>query len=254
MITGAIDARELVVRATELERRQIPFALVQTTNDAMFDVRQAWRDEMLNVFDNPTRWTLQGILYRRATLQDPAAEVFLRNELGDAIPPAKYLQFQVRGGQRAAKRSEILLRQAGVLAGNEFIVPARGGPIDPFGNVPGSIVQTVLSDLQASFDPLQRSTRQSRARRSRRRSFGRRGVFFYQAGQRGKLPRGIYERRRSTFGTSLRGVFMIVQQATYEPIYDVFTVARRVYVESFRRRWQDNLNRAVAGIRRTFGR
>jgi hypothetical protein len=259
-----VDVRPLLERAAEIEKRHIPFVAVQTTNDAMFDVRAEWQQALPKVFDRPTPFTLNSVLYRKATLQNPVAEVFLRDEISDGIPPAKYLDVQVRGGQRAAKRSETLLRTANVLGDNEFVVPAVGAPLDQYGNLPGSIITAILSDVQASFDPANRSTRETRARRARRnRKREGSGVYFYNAQKRGKLPRGIYERRSRGFvGPSrgfrgdrgLRMILAIVGRQTYQPRYNVFDMARRVFHASFQRRWQDNLNRAVAGIKRTFAR
>jgi hypothetical protein len=245
-----VDASELLARTNALERKQIPFVLAQTLNDAGFAVRTAWRDEMPKVFQNPTAWTLNAVLVRRATKQDPSVEVFLRNELGDAIPPAYYLQFQVRGGARRAKRSEKLLRSAGVLGTSEFIVPAKGLQLDPYGNIPSGIITSVLSDVQALNDEADRSTVESRGRRSRRRDINKRGVYFANKQQRGKLPRGIYRRTRTGFGSSLDGVLMFVRQPQYQAIYNVFDIANRVFAHMFTRRWRDNLNFAVAGIRR----
>lgn len=259
-----IDARELVANLADIERRQFPFAVMQTINDALFETRDEWQDTMSRVFDRPTRWTLQAVLYRKATKESLYGELFLRDEVGDGIAPDKYLRFEVRGGQRAAKRSEVLLRRAGILGGGEFIVPARRAPLDEFGNVPARTITAILSDLQAQFDETQNSTLKSRRSRLGKNRKGRlfkradlkvrrgrrRAVYFYNPKQRGKLPRGIFRKVRTAFGVSLEGVLMIVRGTHYEPIYDVFAISNRVFNESFARRWPDNLNAAVAGVRR----
>lgn len=248
---STVDARVLFDRANELEKKQFPFVLAQTLNDAGFAVRDAWRDEMPKVFQNPTAWTLNAVLIRKATKQDPAVEVFLRNEIGDAIPPAYYLQFQVRGGARRPKRFEKLLRAAGLLGADEYAVPARGLQLDPFGNIPSGTLSAVLSDVQALNDEADRSTVESRRRRSRRKDISKRAVYFANKAQRGKLPRGIYRRTRTGFGGSLEGVLMFVRQPQYRSIYDVFAIANRVFASTFARRFQDNLNFAVAGLKRS---
>lgn len=252
-----VDASNLYALANDLEKKQFPFVLAQTLNDAGFAVREAWRDEMPKVFQNPTAWTLNAVLIRKATKQDLSAEVFLRNEVGDGIPPAYYLQFQVRGGPRRPKRFEKLLRSSGVMGADEFAVPAKGLQLDPFGNIPSGVITSILADAQALNDEADRSTAESRGRRTRRarkREFT--GVYFANKKQRGRLPRGIYERASRGFvgprqGGSIRGVLMFVHQPQYEAIYNVFDVANRVFASTFARRWQDNLNFAVAGLRRT---
>lgn len=248
--TSTVDARTLYARANELEKKQFPFALSQTLNDAGFAVRTAWRDEMPKVFQNPTAWTLNAVLIRKATKQDPSVEVFLRNELGDAIPPAQYLQFEVRGGARRPKRSEVLLRAAGVLGPGEFTVPAKTAQLDAFGNLPSSTYTAILSDTQSLFEEKDRSTVESRGKRSRRRAISKRSIYFYNSERRGSLPRGIYRRTQTGFGSAIEGVLMIVGQPTYTPIYNVFALANQVFAREFTRRWQDNLNFAVAGLKR----
>lgn len=263
-----IDARALFEKAHEIERKHFPFAIAQTLIDAGFVVRSGWKDEMPRVFQNPTAWTLNAVLLRApghsnasisAVKAAGAIEVFLRNELGDGIPPAYYLTFQVRGGARRAKRSESLLRSAGVMAADEFIVPARGLQLDQYGNIPAKTFTAVLSDVQALNDEQDRSTVESRRRRARRnRKRAGSGVYFANRKPRGKLPRGIYERlsggfvgpRQGGAQGSLRGVLMFVKQPHYESIYNVFDIANRLFASTFANRFQDNLNAAVAGIRR----
>jgi hypothetical protein len=173
-----VDTSKLVGEMSDLEKRQLPFATANALNDAMFDVRNAWREAMPQIFDQPTQLTLDAVLYKKATKQNLVAEVFLRNEATKGTPPSRYLIAEVEGGARREKPFEFLLRRAGVLRTDQFLVPAKGFPLDSQGNVPGGIVNKILSDLQSTREVAARSTPASRAKRARSRNIAKRGVYF----------------------------------------------------------------------------
>jgi hypothetical protein len=254
MFKTTIDPKTLLSRFSDLEKRQIPFAVMGALNDALFDARDAWRTGIASVFDDPTQLTMNAVLYRKATRDRLEAELFLRNEATKGTPPSRYLLPQVEGRQREAKPFEFLLREAGVLGGDEFVTPARGFPLDPFGNVQRQVLNSVLSDLQASRDVTRRSTPESRGKRERRRAIGKRSVYFYSRGPEdiggGKiqhLPRGIYERTRTGFGSSVRLVLAIVKGApSYRSRFHAFEIANRAFAASFPVRFQERLRQGVA--------
>lgn len=267
MITTKIDTKALVARMTDIEKRQFPFAFRNALNDTAFDVRQGWSDHISSVFDRPTSPTLRAVIYAKATEDKPYADVGLKGSRVDAgravedftgtgIPPNKYLRAQVHGGLRRPKRSEVLLRQAGILGAGEFITPAHGFATDEFGNIKGGIVQSALSDLQASFDAKDRSTRKSRLRRLNRGSkkhpatVSRRSVFFYNRSQHGKLPRGIFQKFRTGFGDALRMVFAIILQPNYRPRFEAYKLAQAIWDRQFPVNFQKRFAQAMSSARR----
>jgi hypothetical protein len=247
MIRANFDVTAFVRDLSEVEKSQFPYAVLQALNETAFEVREGWRTEITKVFDRPIDYTLRAPLYRKATKADLQAEVYLRNKPGSQIPQAAYLFSQVEGGSRRPKRSEVLLRQAGILGPGEFWVPGKGaGPIlDAGGNIKGSAIRAILSDVQASFDPTANSTRDSRGKRSKRRK-RRGGVYFYNRAQRGRLPRGIFERIQTGFGSSVRSVLHIVQAVQYRKRYDVEGVAERLFNQRFEPNLRHWLVRALA--------
>lgn len=255
MFTISYDAAPFISRMSDVEKRQFPFALANALNDTAFQVRAAWRDEIPKIFDRPVSLTLNAVLYRKATKQNPVAEVFIRDHVSRGVPPSKYLLSEVTGGTRRAKASEVLLRKAGVLGGGEFWVPGRAADLDAGGNVPGKTIRTILADLQATFDPLDRSTPASRKKRSRRKAIGKRAVYFYSRGPSGDrgdgrpqhLPRGIYERTRTAFGSSLESVLHVVSGVHYGSRYDVTGLARRLFNARFVSTFNAWMVRALAG-------
>src|SRR6185436_14569780 len=219
----------------------------------MFDVRKAWSDAMPSVFDQPTALTRNAVLYKKATKDNLVAEVFIRDEASKGTPPSRYLISQVEGGPRDEKPFEHLLRNAGILGSNEYAVPAKGFPLDAFGNVPGGVINAILSDLQASRDPLGRSSAESRAKRERRRNVSKRAVYFLSnpnlprsGGRRQHLPYGIFERTKFGSGSSIRMVFVIVKGApTYRVRFDAQGLAQRAFNESFPARFEQRMLAAL---------
>jgi hypothetical protein len=251
MYSAGVDSKELQ-RAFKEHGKRFPQALLRALNDTAFDVRGDWRDEMPRVFDRPTAFTLNAVLYNKAKIDNLVAEVFLRNDAAKGVPPSKYLEAQVEGGARRAKRSEVLLRNAGVLSGDEYWTPGPSVQLDSSGNVPGRTVRTILSDLQASYDTAQHSTAESRGKRARRSKIGKREVFFYSRGPSGNrgdgrpqhLKRGIYGRTRTVFGSALRLVMHIVRSAPqYTSRYDVYELTRRLFAQRFERNYRRHMDR-----------
>jgi hypothetical protein len=249
------DDSALVRKFSDLEETQLPFATMQALNDAMFAVRDAWKQAVPQVFEQPTPFTLNSVLFKKATKSNLVAEVFLRDEAGDGTPPARYLATQARAGAREEKPIEFLLRRAGLLDGNEFLVPAKGFPLDAFGNVPGGVVNALLSDLQASRDPLNRSTPESRARRSRKKDASKRGVYFMGGGGKGgtrgsHLPKAIFQRTSFGSGSAIRMVYIVVRNAPrYRKRFDGAALAQSTFSAVFPDRFRERLRVAVLNAR-----
>ncbi len=257
MFKTEIDTAALLANLSDLERKQFPFATAGAINDALFDARDAWRTGIATVFDNPNQLTMNAVLYKKATKEDLTGELFLRNEASKGTPPSRYLLPSVKAGGREEKPFEFLLRSAGIIGGDEFVVPARNFPLDPFGNVPGGILAAILSDLQAQRDPLARSTPASRKKREKRKAIGKRQVYFLSRGKEdignGKiqhLTRGIYERTKFASGSSIRMVLVIVEGApVYRQRFDAFGIASAAFNASFPVRFKERLKQAVSTAR-----
>lgn len=247
MFSAAIDTTQLVAKMSDLEKRQLPFAVMLTINDAMYDVREGWKTEIATVFQAPTPLTINAVLYKKATKDNLVAEVFLRNEATKGTPPSRYLIENIKPeGGREEKPFEYLLRQAGVLGNDEFVTPARGFTLDAYGNVPGGILTAILSDLQASRSIDAYSTAESRAKRARRRNRAKSSVYWYERGTRGKLPRGIYQRQ----GLGFRMVLAIVEGVpVYRQRFDAYAIAERIFNKAFATRFPERLAFAVRTAR-----
>jgi hypothetical protein len=209
-------------------------ALTRVAQYAQGDLIQGTR----RAFDRPTAFTLNSTYVKPATPSRLMAEVGFK---GGTESRPHYLAAEVTGGSRTVKRFEQLLKRAGMLGATEYIVPASGFPLDPYGNVSRSVYAAILSDLQAHPDEASRSTAGSRAKRSRRRQIVKRAVYFATKPGDG-LPLGIYQRVRTGFGSAIRGVFMFVREPRYRARLPLLEIVTKAYD----RHIVDELNRQLA--------
>lgn len=246
----SVDSARAVQRSlSDLEKRQLPFAMVQAVNAAAFEVRERWADVMPQVFDRPTSLTQKAVLYSKATRAKPEARIFLRDEAFKGTPPAKYLQAQVFGGERRPKAFERRLQAKGYLPAGWFAVPGKGAELDAYGNIAGARMNRILSQLGARFDPLQNETETSRGRRERRenKKGTRRGSYFVLPADRGRLVAGVYQRVKTGFGGTLASVLRFVRKApAYRPRYPVQELAQKVVDRTLPGLVERELQKAVA--------
>ncbi len=232
-ISIQVDADNVLARTfTELERENLPFAVMQATNRTAEAVREEWKRQALRVFDRPTPLTVNAILYAKATKDRLYADVFVRDEAFKGTPPAKYLLPQVEGGSRGAKGLERLLQRRGLLAQGMFAVPGRGAPLDQYCNVKSGVVRQVISQLQAGGEQGYTSNEGADARRKRldrEKARGRERRFFAVSKPRGRLKPGIYQRTTTGFGSAVRSIFRFVHTPQYRPRYDIYAFAQRTW-------------------------
>lgn len=224
----AVDADNMLGRHfTELERKNLPFAIMQACNATAFEIRQVWAQTAPRVFDNPTRMTRNAAQYRKASKTRHYAEVFLRDEAIGGTPPAKYLLPEVEGGTRRKKGFELLLQQKGAMPAGMFAVPGKGAQLDQHGNVRAAQVSQILSQLGARQDKYQNQSAASTRRRRARRKRG--GEYFAVQVRKGRLQPGIYERIATGFGSAVRSIFIFTSKASYKPRYNIFGLAQRTW-------------------------
>lgn len=196
-ITHSID--EFIARLDETDQHQVPFVTAYALTKTAQDVKAAEVAKMAAVFDRPTRFTLDALFVKPATKQHLVAEVKFKEGFG-SIPAWRYLGPEIEGGPRAHKSFELRLIRAAVMRDNEYAVPGQGAKLDGYGNLPGSLLVSILSQLQAAGGTgyLANETARSRKRAPRRSRY-----FVLRPDQPGpggrvmsrKIQAGIYEQR-----------------------------------------------------------
>ena len=251
MIRIEIDPGRLFKRqVSEVIQRQIPYATMLANNRTAWATRQAWKSEIGRVFNNPVPLTRNAVLYNKAERGRNYAEIFIRDEAFKGTPPATYLQAQVHGGPRRAKRMEMALRRQGLLQPGQFLVPAS--PVLSGGKLRGSVATRVLSQLRAASDSYANQSNASRRRRHSRES-RQRGYttdYFVLKRPRGKLRPGIYLRTNlGRLGSSVVPQFLIVQTPTYRERLDIFGIAERLFRSQYPQHFRSALRDALRTAR-----
>lgn len=203
-VEGLGEVRNLLKRLHEQRPRAAAIALTNTAKRLQGDLKT----EMTRTFDRPTPYTMAGLRIKSASPDDLWAAVYLKDKSATSKGNAAgdYLMPQIEGGIRAAKRSEQHLRNVGILGPNQCWVPARGGPIDAYGNLRGSELSALLSDLGASPDPLQRS---------------KKGKYFVMT--EGGRATGVWKRE----GKGFRPVLHFTGPQSYRKRFDFYGIGER---------------------------
>jgi len=233
--------------------RQVRFATKQALNDVAYKAKEELGREARDVFHKPTPATIKAGYVTPAKQSDLTAKVWLKNQMPKGTAPNRWLAPHIKGGKRADKRSERLLRIKSV--GGKY----AGQPILPhgyqtfihrdyqnkYGNITGPRMVQILSELQA-FQEVGFSSNRTFRRGAYSRVGSAKPKYFVIPVQSGARHPGIYERR----GKKLKMVVGFIRLPTYEAeVYDFFftvkNTAAKNYGSFFRRRYQ----RALETIR-----
>ena len=227
------------VRVTTAIAKQVPFAmakaLTQTAIQAQTDIVQA----MARVFDRPTPYTLNSTYIQPATKDRLESFVMLKDSAAKGTPAIKFLDPEVFGGERNAKRSERALQNMGALMSGSYAVPGAGVKLDQYGNITAGTMTKILSALQANPDYYQNVTNKSRKRAI---AAGQKLEYFV-----GKSPTsdavGVWERD----GPNLHPILIFIDHApTYRERLNFYTIAKATYDRVYQRLFSDALADAIA--------
>lgn len=212
-----IELSDTVTPKLKALAMQLPTIAVNAINRTAFLVRKAEQEAMRSVFDRPTPWILNTVWVEQATLEKPVATVGPNDYFGPVW--SRVMVPHVHGGPRLQKTVEQRMVRTGLLPAGWFILPAKGMPLDSYGNpLQGELIK-ILSWLQAleigNYNP--NSRRQNKTQRK--------GVSYVLAYPgRSKLPPGIYQR----IGKQLLMMLYFTNQVTYQPRLPWFEVAQKV--------------------------
>ena len=134
----------------------------QRSQDKMaYQVMMAVREQAHADIDRPTPMFVRSLRYKKYGIQTLAwhskgASVYASDFIGPgADEPASVERIvgvlTVGGLQAGPKASEKRLQMVGVMGADEVWVPAYGAPKDPYGNVPGSMISDMLTNLGYGF-------------------------------------------------------------------------------------------------------
>lgn len=205
------------------------------------DVKAAEVALMGRVFDRPTPFTLKALFLKAATKTDQRAVVWLKDGYGTK---AHYLLPQIAGGARPMKRFEERLRIIGAMRADERAVPAAGARIDSYGNMErGQIIQVLSqlsADVVAGHNSNATNSKRSKAKRAQvqyflagyeRSTFGSKR--YGRGSVRQHLPRGVWLRRQTAWGSAVKPVLLFVRGTNYSKRFDFYGTASATVKERY---------------------
>jgi hypothetical protein len=128
-------------------------------NKMAYELRIVEQAQMRADLDRPTPWSVNSLRYKKAgqsAVEGPRTEgaaVYFETPWGfsSGLGADEWQGVQILGGAPAGpKRSEKRLQQLGWMPKAKVWVPAVGTRLDRYGNVPGSLISDMLSNLGAN--------------------------------------------------------------------------------------------------------
>lgn len=251
MISVKHDIQRIGLNAARIER-QLPFAIALSLTRTVQAVQKAEIHEMGDVFDRPTRYTLNSTYIEPATKQHLVAAVGIKDEASEGVPPTKYLRPQIVGGGRRLKRFEKALRSVGVLPNGYVAVPGSAAKIDRFGNMSRGEINQILSFFRTNatagfnFNASAASLRR-RSNRLAKKANAQSVTYFAGRPADGKLPLGVWQRFTFRKGSALKPILIFIPWASYDAIFDFRYVGEITIRKVFPRELSNALRRTLGG-------
>ena len=144
------------------------------------------------------------------------------------------------------KRSEIMLRQAGILPDGLYTIPGKEAKLDAYGNMSRGQIVSILSYFRAFGNTKLNSTRMNMTDKTRARMAKRRADYFIVPvrARKLKLYPGIWQRTREN---TLAPVLMFVKPGQHKKLVKFHQTGERVVQRDFNK----NFDRAFADAMRT---
>lgn len=215
-----IDSVQLAREISDIQRKQIPFALVLAqTRLATNRIKPGILKVMGQRLDRPTP-TTQRSLFARAATKSRGAMVWFKDQWTTGIPADTYLQQAVQGGQRPHKRFEKSLIAQGLMKAGQYAVP-NPGLLNQYGNVSRGVMTRILSGLGAAEGGRGYQANATGSKRSKRKGNAER----YFVGTVGD-DSGVWERKARK---EVAPVFLYTDGAPqYRVIFPFFKIAENI--------------------------
>ena len=253
------NQKELTDLLSKLAGGELRKAYALALNDTGFMVRGKQVAALKGAFDRVTPFVGRSPKVFKATPDKLAVSIaptlhtdrsaFVRGgKVG--VDPQDVLQAQEFGGRRRDKRSEVILRRAGILpSGMQTAIPKTPypGSDDGRGNLRGPFLVQLISYLQAFGEQGYRANmtdkRRARLRNQQgigsiaakkvyKTTLGRRYFVSYGRVRSQHLPPGIWA-ASGTHDVDVKPVVMFVRSGTYRPRIDMDRVARDAGVQEY---------------------
>lgn len=228
------DLAKLTTAIGNIGSRHIPRSTVIALTRTAVKAKEELTSELTRAFDRPTPFTMNALFVRPATMQSPAAEVFIKDFAPKGTPAIKYLAPSIYAGQRRQKRFERALTASGLMPAGMSAVPGQAAPLDQYGNVSGPYITKMLSQLRAMGQQGYTANETDKGKARRLKRDRRTGDWLVVREKRGKLHPGIYRRYHFGFGNTLKPIFIFTsKQPQYRQRYNFFEITNDVIERHF---------------------
>ncbi len=238
-ISVKTNVREAIAGLSKVQRQQVPFAASVAINKTAGNVQDAIAKQAGQQLNAKPFTTGAGALYvQRSNKRALTAEV------GYKTIQARYMQWQVSGGQRTEKGLERKLSAMGLLPDGYVTTPGAAMRLDAYGNIPRRAIVELLGQLRAQVRVY--------AGRGKRQSL--RGLFVVLPGSQDKRVRhlqpGIWLRLDDLNGqTVLQPLIAYVSRAEYRKRLDLPRIAQGAVDAHFDAHFAAALSSALADAR-----
>lgn len=147
------EVRDFMNFTSDVERKQLPFAISRALNDTVAGGRKAAQGQMEGDLHRPTAYAKRGIVYERSDKHNLEASVIIygSKSTNGGLPAAYFLGPQIDGGQRSHKAFEKQLVARGYMRTNEVAVPAARLRLNQYGNVTQGQINKIMSGLKVDY-------------------------------------------------------------------------------------------------------
>ena len=241
-----VDLQQFNRSLTDIERKQLPYALMLTLNETAKGGRLEVQREMERVFDRPTPYAKRGVIYDRASRQNlRAAVVVTGDRTKGGLPATAFLSPQIEGGMRTHKAFERQLVDRGLMQRNLVAVPAKRATLDRYGNMTQGFLNRVMADLQIDYRGA--GATRTRTSSSLKRNKNYKNVRFFVPRQPSHLYPGVYQRDPAT--NAIHPVILFVPQVSYRVRLRLREVVERYVVANVHDHFAVAFQRAVRTAR-----
>ena len=216
MITSNIE--QVIKELGDFEKKQLPYALMVTSNNLAFEVMNTMRREFASELNVSKKSVINSVRVRKATKVKPYAEVYV----DEFSWQHKVLKHHFYGGDRDRKGLEKALIYWGYMYKWEILTPPPGVKIRP------STYVQILSQLKLDYKAGYNSNETTRSRLRKTADKKTRARYFLITGKsKSPLSPGIYARMPGS--NSPISILRIAEKPTYKKKFDFNKTANDVY-------------------------
>ncbi len=218
MVTSNIN--QIIKEMGEFEKKQLPYALMLTSNNLAFEVMNSMKKEFATELHIGKKSVISSVRVRKATKLKPYAEVYV----DEFSWQHKVLQHHFYGGDRDRKGLEKALIYFGYMHKWEILTPPPGVKIRPSTYV--QILSQLKLDYKAGYNS--NETKRSRLRKTANKKSKAR-YFLITGKSTSPLAPGIYARMPGH--DKPISILRIAEKPTYKKKFDFNKTANEVYAK-----------------------